>query len=111
MSPGSRSFRIGRLATGLLFFAAPTAWIVFQQGLGGASYFDCTVARPPWGVAVGVVATLACAAIALLCWRERLRAAATRRFLMVVAAGAAGVFAAAVLAMTFALALVPACAR
>jgi hypothetical protein len=99
------------LIVALLFFAAPSAWLILQQGFGAATYFECTAGRAPWGPVAGAVATAICVAAAIMCWRRRDPAPPTRRFLMLVGAGSAAIFATAALALTAALVLAPACAR
>jgi len=107
----ARRDRMRSLLAALLIFAAPVVWLVFQQGVGLASYLDCRSARPPWGGLVGVGATLACAAAAWRCWLRRKEGTEARRFLTVVGAGASAIFALAALTTTVALLVVPACAR
>jgi hypothetical protein len=99
------------LVAGLLVFAAPVIWILFQQGVGAASYLHCEVAKPPWGGMLGCVATLACAGGAARCWLSRRHGTDTRRFLMMVGAGSGLIFALAALVMTVAILVVPACTR
>lgn len=107
----TRAQQRNALMAGILIFLAPLVWIVFQQGLGAASYLNCHIAGPPWGGLVGAIATMACAAAAGRCWLSRARVAETRRFLMVLGAGSAAIFALAALTMTVAIVMVPACAR
>jgi hypothetical protein len=90
---------------------APVLWFAFQQAAGGVVYADCRLAAPPWGLAAGLAVTAVSAALAWHALRTTRSPQATpaQKFLATVGYGAAGVFVLGALAVTAALALVPAC--
>jgi uncharacterized membrane protein len=107
------TFRLtGPIALAVAFFAAPTAWLLLQQGEGTLVYLACPASGPPLGIVIGLAAVGACSATSGLAWRiARTTEPPARRFLAQVATGAAAIFALAALVMTAAIWLVPSCVR
>jgi hypothetical protein len=108
-------FQASSLAPWTGLFVGAAAWFADHQLSSDANYWSCDRAAGPFAIVVGLVCLAVAAAGGAASWAARPPEAAkdaeTRSFARFVGAGAAGVFALAIIFGTWAGALLPACQR